>query len=205
MESVRGRRRPCSSKRPISSRVNPPPSQEKPGLDLPAAGNLTSCFTCLLRDGPMKISDTVTRAETSLTRDILYALRYWLRGRRGPIALTGVAAVAVAALNWNWLVAVGVAPILLAVLPCAAMCALGVCMNKAGGKSCSTRQDTPGDTASFETLRSRTRPSVASAGQTSSSPGDPDSPLNGPPLLSKRSPGNPIRRRRRKTSANGPE
>lgn len=32
------------------------------------------------------------------------------------------------ALNWGWLAAVGVAPILIALLPCAAMCALGLCM-----------------------------------------------------------------------------
>src|SRR3546814_3036862 len=36
------------------------------------------------------------------------------------------------------LVAVGVAPLLLSVLPCAAMCALGLCMNRMAGKSCST-------------------------------------------------------------------
>jgi hypothetical protein len=41
------------------------------------------------------------------------------------------------ALNWSWLVAVGIAPILIAVLPCLAMCALGLCMSRAGGKSCS--------------------------------------------------------------------
>ena len=41
------------------------------------------------------------------------------------------------ALNWSWLVAAGVAPILLALAPCAAMCALGVCMSRMGDKSCS--------------------------------------------------------------------
>jgi hypothetical protein len=43
-----------------------------------------------------------------------------------------------AALNWSWLVAVGIAPLLLTVLPCAAMCALGLCMNRMAGGSCST-------------------------------------------------------------------
>ena len=38
-------------------------------------------------------------------------------------------------LNWAWLTAAGVAPILLSVAPCAAMCALGLCM-KGGGKTC---------------------------------------------------------------------
>ena len=31
------------------------------------------------------------------------------------------------ALNWGWLTAIGVAPILLAVAPCGIMCALGLC------------------------------------------------------------------------------
>ncbi len=125
------------------------------------------------KDGPMKTSDTVTTSETSLIQDMLYALRYWLRG---PIAMTGLVVVAVAALNWSWLAATGIAPILLAVLPCAAMCALGFCMNKVGGKSCSTQQDTPSDTTSSQTLRSRTRPSGAGAARTSSSLGDSEPP-----------------------------
>ncbi len=32
------------------------------------------------------------------------------------------------AFNWSWLVAVGVAPLILAVLPCVAMCGLGLYM-----------------------------------------------------------------------------
>jgi hypothetical protein len=43
------------------------------------------------------------------------------------------------ALNWSWLVAIGVAPLLVALAPCAAMCALGLCMSRMGGKSCSTQ------------------------------------------------------------------
>jgi hypothetical protein len=38
-------------------------------------------------------------------------------------------------LKWNWLVAAGIAPVLLSLLPCAAMCALGFCMHKAVGAS----------------------------------------------------------------------
>jgi hypothetical protein len=47
------------------------------------------------------------------------------------------------ALNWSWLTAVGVAPILLAFAPCAAMCALGLCMRGGSSKSCS--QNGPAD------------------------------------------------------------
>ena len=74
----------------------------------------------------------------SLGRDLLYALRYYLGGRRGLLVLAGLAIAAGLALNWSWLAAVGTAPILISVLPCLAMCALGLCMNRSGGKSCST-------------------------------------------------------------------
>ena len=32
------------------------------------------------------------------------------------------------ATNWSWLIAVGAAPFIVGLLPCAAMCALGICM-----------------------------------------------------------------------------
>lgn len=54
-----------------------------------------------------------------------------LRGRRG-LAVLGLAVVAAGlAWQWTWLTAIGVAPILVSLAPCAAMCALGLC--KAGG------------------------------------------------------------------------
>jgi hypothetical protein len=37
-------------------------------------------------------------------------------------------------LKWDLLVAAGVAPLILGLLPCAAMCALGLCMSRMGGK-----------------------------------------------------------------------
>ena len=74
----------------------------------------------------------------------------YLGGQRGLIFLAIGIAVAGAALNWSWLVAAGVAPILLAILPCAAMCALGLCMNKAGSNSCSTGEKTPAEESDFK-------------------------------------------------------
>jgi hypothetical protein len=83
---------------------------------------------------------TTTRStkttETPLARDLFYAARYYLGGRRGLIIFAGLALIAGLAMNWSWLVAAGIAPILISALPCAAMCALGLCMNRAGGKSC---------------------------------------------------------------------
>ena len=90
----------------------------------------------------MSSPETADAAKPSLTQDWLYALRYWLRGPKG-IAVLVVSALGVgAALNWSWLVAAGIAPLLLTVLPCAVMCGLGLCMNKMTGGSCSTSSGT---------------------------------------------------------------
>ena len=76
--------------------------------------------------------------ELSFTQTILGLLSHYLGGRRGLLVL-GAAAVGVGLyFSWGWLAAVGVAPVLLALAPCAAMCALGLCMRGGGGKSCST-------------------------------------------------------------------
>lgn len=65
-------------------------------------------------------------------------LRHYLTGRRGLVILSIAIAAGGLALGWNWLTVVGIVPILLALAPCAAMCALGLCMNRMGGKSCSS-------------------------------------------------------------------
>lgn len=65
--------------------------------------------------------------ETSLSADIFRYIRYQLRRRRGLIV--GIVTLAVAGLwfSWPWLVVAGIAPILIAIAPCAIMCALGLC------------------------------------------------------------------------------
>ncbi|MGH6894848.1 MAG: hypothetical protein ACREEP_21595 [Dongiaceae bacterium] len=47
---------------------------------------------------------------------------------RRLVILTILAVTVGAFFKWQWLVAIGVAPIILAVLPCGIMCALGMCM-----------------------------------------------------------------------------
>lgn len=91
-------------------------------------------------------TETTKTTETSLARDWINLVRYYvgqyLGGRRGLIIAT-LAAVGVGlALNWSWLVAIGVAPLLISLAPCAAMCALGLCMSGMGGKSCSSQSPT---------------------------------------------------------------
>jgi hypothetical protein len=71
-------------------------------------------------------------------RLILGSRKFWL-------VLMAVAVVAAAAFNWSWLVAVGVAPLLLTLLPCAAMCALHLCASKGADGSCTgKRQEASG-------------------------------------------------------------
>lgn len=48
-------------------------------------------------------------------------------GRWGWLA-TGLAVIGLGlTLNWGWFVAIGLAPVILALAPCAAMCAVGAC------------------------------------------------------------------------------
>ena len=70
-----------------------------------------------------------------LATHLFNAARYYLGSRRVLLALAATAIGAGLAFNWNWLVAAGIAPLLLGVLPCVAMCALGLCMNKMAGRS----------------------------------------------------------------------
>jgi len=70
-------------------------------------------------------------SDASLTADIMRYLRYQLRGRRALI--TSGLGVGVVSLwfGWPWLMAAGLAPILVAMAPCAIMCAVGFCTMKA--------------------------------------------------------------------------
>ena len=88
----------------------------------------------------MTTSQSTEAADTSLGRDLVRAVRYYLGSRRGLLVLALLAVAAGVAWNWNWLVATGIAPILLTVLPCLVMCGAGLSMNKLlGGDSCQSR------------------------------------------------------------------
>lgn len=83
---------------------------------------------------PMKTQ----REDPFLTRDVFRAARYYLWRPRLLLALAAVAIVAGLVFNWSWLVAAGVAPILISTLPCLVMCAFGVCMMCRSGERSST-------------------------------------------------------------------
>ncbi|UOM37029.1 hypothetical protein [Acuticoccus sp. I52.16.1] len=61
-------------------------------------------------------------------------------GRRGLLIAALAVIAAGLALNWGWLTAVGAAPLILSLAPCAAMCALGLCM-RGGSNSCETKSN----------------------------------------------------------------
>ncbi|PZX12463.1 hypothetical protein LX81_03567 [Palleronia aestuarii] len=67
----------------------------------------------------------------------------WLTRRR--LMFVGAASVMGGgmALNWGWLTAIGLAPILVSLAPCAAMCGLGLCMKGGSGKGCSKPTGNP--------------------------------------------------------------
>ena len=69
-------------------------------------------------------------------------VRPWLSGRRGLILAAVAMAGGGAWFGWPWLAAAGIAPILLSLAPCAAMCAVGLCTMKACSKTGSTTADT---------------------------------------------------------------
>ena len=98
----------------------------------------------------MTTSDSTKPADTSLGRDLLGAARYYL-GTRRAIAVSAIVAAPVGVgFGWNWLVAAGIAPILLTALPCLVMCGFGLCMNKLIGGSGSNVRTTTGITSSIE-------------------------------------------------------
>jgi hypothetical protein len=85
----------------------------------------------------MNTNTTTRRQDSSLTRDLLYAARYYLWRPRMLLTLAAVAIIAGLALNWSWLVAAGLAPILISTLPCLIMCAFGFCMMCRSGEKTS--------------------------------------------------------------------
>ncbi|UXX85365.1 hypothetical protein [Roseovarius pelagicus] len=61
----------------------------------------------------------------------------WLTRRRLLFAGAATVMGGGMALNWGWLTAIGLAPILVSLAPCAVMCGLGLCMKGGSGGKCS--------------------------------------------------------------------
>jgi len=54
----------------------------------------------------------------------------WLNSRNLLLGVTVAGGAGALTLGWDWLVAAGLASIIIAVAPCLVMCALGLCMNR---------------------------------------------------------------------------
>ncbi|PWE29857.1 hypothetical protein DDZ14_16650 [Maritimibacter sp. 55A14] len=69
-------------------------------------------------------------------------------GRRGLVIAAMAITGAGMALNWGWLTAIGAAPLILSLAPCAVMCATGYCVmcKSKGCDADKTPADAPGMT-----------------------------------------------------------
>ena len=79
----------------------------------------------------MQVGTTLSSSRASFG---VQTIPRWLGGNR--LVLAGIALTLIGAAfawQWSWLVAIGVAPLLISAAPCVAMCALGLCMHRRGG------------------------------------------------------------------------
>ena len=68
-------------------------------------------------------------------------MRSWMRDRR-VLAVAGLGIIGGGlALGWDWLAAVGVAPLIVSAAPCLIMCALGLCMMGRSPQAASNQAD----------------------------------------------------------------
>lgn len=89
-----------------------------------------------------------TTNEVPTSQKISAAVRR-IPGKRQVLIGVGIASViAGSVIGWPWIVAAGLVPVLLSVLPCVVMCALGMCAMRTGQKSCHG----PGDAGSEPSL-----------------------------------------------------
>lgn len=96
----------------------------------------------------MTISDSTSSTKGEKANRLLDRIRHALTGRRVLWFAAALAAALGLTLKWNWLVAAGVAPVLVSLLPCAAMCALGFCAHKAISPAPAKPQKIDGDVKS---------------------------------------------------------
>lgn len=84
------------------------------------------------------MSDTSQLALSQLAPSVQPSVFGITLGRREWLLVAFAIIAAGAALNWSWLTAIGVAPLIVSLAPCALMCAAGVCM-MGGSKSCGNK------------------------------------------------------------------
>lgn len=90
-------------------------------------------------------NEKIMTSDPTFASDLVALARHKIGNRKILFLLACVALAAGATLNWSWLVAIGVAPLLLATAPCVAMCALGLCMRGDGHSRPSTGNNAGSD------------------------------------------------------------
>ena len=76
----------------------------------------------------MTVPTRTSTGEASFGRDVLKAADYYLNNRWAVLTLVSLVVIPAIFFNgWEWLVAAGVAPVILSTLPCLVMCGFGVC------------------------------------------------------------------------------
>ena len=106
------------------------------------------------------------------SRGTIRVVRSIATSRPGLIAIAAAVIGSGLALNWTSLVALGAAPLILGILPCAAMCAVGLCMPMGGSKKVTPVDDLTSHSISRGdaplviegTARAQTAPSRSSFG-----------------------------------------
>jgi|SRR5579863_1839020 len=109
------------------------------------------------------MTSTIDHLPIAATRAVTTALRPLLVTRRRQLALGAIVLALGLALKWNWLVAIGVAPVILSVLPCVVMCALGLCVMRMGSGPSGPPSTSSGATAPLESDAVSNEPSRAAA------------------------------------------
>jgi hypothetical protein len=108
-------------------------------LDLPVTGTTTYPTS----KGKIKMTD-ISPGNTGMSDTPSVGVwPQWLTRRRVMFAAAATVVGSGMALNWGWLTAIGLAPILVSLAPCAAMCGLGLCMKGGSGKGCSKSTGNP--------------------------------------------------------------
>jgi hypothetical protein len=81
----------------------------------------------------MQMETTLPASPASVVKTLVFS-----RVGRKHLLLGGLALALISGgliWQWSWLVAVGVAPLLVSAVPCVAMCALGLCMHRMSSHS----------------------------------------------------------------------
>jgi len=127
----------------------------------------------------MTVRKATETADTPLSSQWLNLARCYLGNRWVFLALGAFVLLAGIGLNWGWLVAAGIAPILISVLPCLVMCGLGACMMCRSGATQTTSPRDAVDAATSPTalgVARMERPSAVGSSCCQSGSGQTQSP-----------------------------